>query len=120
MSRNFGTSSKSILSFVFYKYSCIFREDTVCTRPPHHTEPTSKLKDVDNTEKLQLAFQRKAVQDFRVCQATQAKGTTPPPSNAPSPGHLAISSKCSITDSDDGNNSGNDVEEADKQPKPGV
>ena len=42
-------------------------------RPARRPLPTSKLTDANNLEKLGLAFQRKAVQDFQIQQAKAAR-----------------------------------------------
>ena len=42
-------------------------------RPSRHIAPTSKLTDDNNKAQPELAFQRKAVQDYRIRQAQEAK-----------------------------------------------
>lgn len=44
-------------------------------RPSHNIAPTAKLTDDNNTARPELAFQRKAVQDFCMHQAAQAQET---------------------------------------------
>lgn len=49
-------------------------------RPSRHIAPTSKLTDDNNAAQPQLAFQRKAVQDFRFRQAQEAESLPNPSS----------------------------------------
>ena len=54
----------------YHLYWWIIRRVDV-PRPARTVNPTAKLKDTANTEKPQLSFQRKAVQDFHSRQANK-------------------------------------------------
>ena len=53
--------------------------DLTQTRPARRAVPTSKLTDANNSEKPELSFQRKAVDEFRSRQVQEAQ----PPSELP-------------------------------------
>jgi hypothetical protein len=78
-----------------FSFHTVTMTDSMClvdrkqtARPSHHIAPTLKLTDDNNAAQLQLAFQRKAVQDFRTMrQAQQAEFLLNPssPPNVASP-----------------------------------
>jgi hypothetical protein len=89
-------------------------------RPARSTNLTSKLKDTNNVEKANLSFQRKAVQEFHSRQAAEAQKShtakTPPPalsSSATENGSHSI--QTAAVNAETG--SGDDMEDADEQPK---